>query len=968
MDIFLLTQFIFKSKNKYFINASILLLNCLVLTACGGGGGGADPVKPVPASSQTISSSTLSSKNFSSTNVQVTSSFEHMAGSSFSSALDTSSSEQASSLVPSSAANSSISLSSQPDSSSFISSSIPSSVISSSSVSSFYNSSAISSSLAMSSFNGTLDIAMSTQDVYINEPVYLRANISEGSNWNYHWRVINDEVYQRKDLFGLTWDSSILNSECTPQQFGLKVSGKLYAPRTGLYRFVVAADTRHEFYLTKNGVNNRLTYSTIKTGKAEFFTNPQQQSEWIELQAGSAYPIELFYLKTDFQGHYSVLWQQPGSSTWDEIPDTVYSKPDESVATGVLQQEIVKGLHNSFDNLRAQLHKIENPGDISPRVYAGIQIGIAPQSYDLHTLELTATSGNRIVRKQISFYPEARFVSEDHAYAAQHWFKSIDGAAQLSLTNAGDGSATGNVLQIEITSSARHAEWYSTVRLKPYTAYEVRARVRLLNAPNNLPIISGMGDSKSWTLPRLRVGVHGDASEQGIDPRTPGMWRDIAVDFIVPFHGIVDLHANMGEYTGKFQIDNLRLVKLTGDSVTHFDFPNLSANIYNDIVTRTGGIEATRRYFTRIAQAAADMRELSGKYSYAQCQKENIFIPRHWSVFALGTNYNNMILKTPDLLTTDFLTNVWGSTNIVGGVMVHEIEHSFDFPGSSFNAHLPVLLQAYAMDKRGLLRTAGSDFINVDQWMEGERKNYGECFSNPGALIPKLFEFQKLLPADQKWEAFKKVMHDRWSPYKIEVEDRRWPTHWGSDYEQYRAWWRELKSYTGLDGWELLHTSTEQQRIEKMYRRMSPFYQSKNPATLPATETQLRLNDAVYISGNVGWGNLEINGFTSVNGNCVADTIYAHAPSTITYQLNKQWKLFNSGAFIKDNSPWGNVAARILGDGVELYRSTPFTASSGLVTLPAINVANVNQLTLEFLDMGDTNSDWSVWVEPTLTR
>lgn len=964
MDIFLLTKTHYH-LTRHFISASLLLFSSIFLTACGGGSSGSD--KPNVSSNQAVTSATLSSFNLSSVNSQATSSLDNVASSNFSSTAAITSSEQASSShLISSIANSSVIV--VTPSSSQASLSLTSSSISSSITSSFYSSSTASSSLAMSSFSGTLDITMSTQDAYINEPVYLRANISDGSDWSYNWRVINDGVYQRKDLFGLTWDSSILSSDCTPQQFGLKVSGKLYAPRTGLYRFAVAADTRHEFYLNKNGINNRLTYSTIKTGKAEFFTNPQQQSEWIELQAGSAYPIEFFYMKTDFHGHYSVLWQQPGSSTWDEIPDTAYSKPDEAAVTGVLQQEIIKGSHNSFDSLRDQLHKIENPGDISPRVYAGIQIGIAPQSYDLHTLELTATSGNRIARKQISFYPEARFVNEDNTQAAQHWFKSVDGTAQLSLTSSGDGSADGNVLQIETSSSSRHAEWYSTIRLKPYTAYEVRARVRLLNAPNNLPMISGMGDSKSWTLPRLRVGVHGDASEQGIDPRNPGEWRDIAVDFIVPFHGIVDLHAHMGEYTGKFQIDNLRLVKLTGDSVTHFDFPNLSANIYNDIVMRTGGVEAARRYFTRIAQAAADMRELSGKYSYAQCQKENIFIPRHWSVFALGTNYNNMILKTPDLLTTDFLTSVWGSTNIVGGVMVHEIEHSFDFPGSSFNAHLPVLLQAYAMDKRGLLRTSGSDFVNVDQWMESERKLYGKCYSNPGALIPKLFEFQKLLPADQKWEAFKKVMHDRWSPYKTEVEGRHWPTNWGSEYEQYRTWWRELKSYTGLDGWELLHTSAERQGIEKMYNRMSPFYQSKNPATLPATETQLRLNEAVYTSGNVGWGNLEIAGFTSVNGNCVADTIYAHAPSTITYQLNRQWKFFNSGAFIKDNSPWGNVAARIVGDGVELYRSASFTASSGLITLPAINVSNVNQLTLEFLDMGDANSDWSVWVEPTLTR
>ena len=648
----------------------------------------------------------------------------------------------------------------------------------------------------MSSFDGTLTISGAVQSAYIKEPVNLSASISEGSDWKYQWRLIEDENYQRRDAFGFIWDSSTISAECQPTFFGSRLSGKIYPPRTGFYRFLVAADTRHEFYLNKGGINQKLTYSNSRVDKAGFFSTPQQQSEWIELQAGQAYPIEFFYIKSSPQGHYSLLWQQPGSSSWEEIPDTAYSKQDESTASGRLQREIINGSWNNFDQVREKIAQVNNPGENNYRIYQGANIGIATQSYARHTVEVTATSGNLIARKQISFIPRDRFFSEDDSGTTDRWLKKLDGNAQLTLTSADDGSAQGKVLQIETANSARLAEWYTNIHLVPYKAYEIRARVRLLNAPNNLPMTSGMGDSKSWTLPRLRVGVHGDASEQGIDPRNPAQWREVAVDFVVPFHGIVDIHAHMGEYTGKFQVDNLRLVELNNNTVTQFEFPNLSANIYNDTVDRTGGYDATYNYFSRIAQAAADMRELSGKYAYAECQKENIFIPRNWSVFAMGTNYNGMILKTPDLLTTDFLRNVWASNNIVGGVMVHEIEHSFDFSGSAFGAHLPVLLQAYAMDKRGLLRTADSTFINVDQWMESERKLYGKCFSSPGALVPKLFEFQKLLPADQKWTPFKQILHDRWSPYKIEIEGRSWPSNWGSDYEQYRAWWRELNSYT----------------------------------------------------------------------------------------------------------------------------------------------------------------------------
>ncbi|WP_193747502.1 NPCBM/NEW2 domain-containing protein [Cellvibrio sp. OA-2007] len=819
----------------------------------------------------------------------------------------------------------------------------------------------------MSSFNGTLTITGAVQHAFINEPVYLWASMSEGSDWKYQWRLIEDGNYQRRDAFGFIWDSSTISAECHPSFFGSRLSGKIYPPRSGLYRFLVAADTSHEFYLNKNGVNEKLTHSNNKVDKAGYFNVPQQQSEWIELQAGQAYPIEFFYIKSNSQGHYSLLWQQPGSSSWEEIPDTVYSKPDELTASGRLQRETINGSWNNLDQVREQLAQVNNPSENSYRFYQSANIGVAANSYARHTLEVTATSGNLIARKQISFVPRDRFVSEDNSGATNHWLKKSDGNAQLTLTTVDDGSAQGLVLQIETSSSARFAEWFTNIHLIPYKAYEVRARVRLLNPPNNLPMTSGMGDSRSWKLARLRVGVHGDASEQGIDPRDPTQWREVAVDFIVPFHGIVDIHAHMGEYTGKFQIDNLRLIELNDHTVTQFEFPNLSANIYNEVVERTGGYAATHQYFSRVAQAAADMRELSGKYAYAECQKENIFMPRNWSVFAMGTNYNGMILKTPDLLTTDFLKSVWASHNIVGGVMVHELEHSFDFPGSSFDAHLPVLLQAYAMDKRNLLRTADSNFVTVDQWMENERNRFRGCFSDPGALVPKLFEFQKLLPADQKWASFKQIMHDRWSPYKTEIEGRSWPTNWGSDYDQYRAWWRELKSYTGLDGWELLHTYSERQQIESMFQRRSLTFNFKDPSDMPTTKSELFLWEATRKSVSVGWGELDTN-IVKIENTCNDKSIYAHAPSKITYQLNKKWKTFDTSAFIKDDSQWGLVAARIIGDGIELYRSTAFDARDGLQKLPSINVSNVDQLTLEFLDMGSTNSDWSVWVEPRLSR
>lgn len=909
------------------IKVSISLL-CLLVTACGGSGGNSG------ASENSFPKSSASS-------------------------VQTQSSENSQASTSQDTTNSS----SEPPSSISVSSSSFSSV--SSLLSSMHSYSSItSSSQSLSSFDGSITINQ-PEIYYINEPAILSASASTDAEWRYDWQLIENERYQRQNAFGFIWDSTAASVWCHPQTFGKRLSGKLHPPRTGLYRFLVAADTQHEFYLEKNDVNERLTYSKNRVDKSEFFTFPEQQSEWIELQAGKSYPIEFFYIKANSQGHYSVLWQQPGSTTWEEIPDTAYSKPDELTASGTLDQEILKGSWSTISKVREQLENIHKPDGTN--TYTGSSISFFPSSHSRHTIEVTATTNGLIAKKQISFVPRDRFYSEDDSSSANFWMRNFSGKSQLTITSVDDNSAQGNVLQIEKSSSEDSAEWYATISLVPYKAYEVRARVRLLNAPSNLPITSGMGDKKSWALPRLRIGVHGDASEQGIDPRNPSQWRDVAVDFIVPFHGKVDIHAHMGEYTGKFQIDNLHLVDLNNSKVTNFDFPNLSANIYNDLVDRAGGYEATYKYFSRIAQAAADMRELSGKYTYAQCQKENIFIPRNWSVFSLGTNYNYMILKTPDLLTDSFLKDVWASDNIVGGVMIHEIEHSFDFPGSSFDAHLPVLLQAYAMDKRNLLRTEDSRFVTVDQWMESERNRFQGCISEPAALVPKLFEFQKLLPADQKWDPFKQVMHDRWSPYKIETEDRSWPIHSGSEYEQYRAWWRELKSYTGLDGWELVHSPLERQQIESMYQRRQSNFSYKDPATQPVEMSVLYLWEASRKSANAGWGEVTIN-TVKVGQTCNDKSIYAHAPSKITYRLDRKWKAFDTSVFIRDNSTSGLAAARIIGDGVNLYTSSAFTARSGPVKLPTINVSGINEITLEFLDMGDNNGDWSVWLEPRLSR
>lgn len=64
----------------------------------------------------------------------------------------------------------------------------------------------------------------------------------------------------------------------------------------------------------------------------------------------------------------------------------------------------------------------------------------------------------------------------------------------------------------------------------------------------------------------------------------------------------------------------------------------------------------------------------------------------------------------------------------------------------------------------------------------------------------------------------------------------------------------------------------------------------------------------------------------------------------------------------------GRMVARVLGGGVELYRSPTFTAASSPGTSGALDISNVSLLQLEFLDDGSNDSDWSVWIDPQVSR
>jgi hypothetical protein len=128
------------------------------------------------------------------------------------------------------------------------------------------------------------------------------------------------------------------------------------------------------------------------------------------------------------------------------------------------------------------------------------------------------------------------------------------------------------------------------------------------------------------------------------------------------------------------------------------------------------------------------------------------------------------------------------------------------------------------------------------------------------------------------------------------------------------------------------------------------------------------LSDLNYSVVSNGWGGVEkdkSNGETAggdgktltINGKTYSKGLGVHANSTITVNLNKQYKTFFSDVGIDDevgNS--GSVGFQVFGDGVLLWDSGKMTGSMAAKSLQ-LNVTNVQQLKLVVNTAGDGNYD-----------
>lgn len=126
------------------------------------------------------------------------------------------------------------------------------------------------------------------------------------------------------------------------------------------------------------------------------------------------------------------------------------------------------------------------------------------------------------------------------------------------------------------------------------------------------------------------------------------------------------------------------------------------------------------------------------------------------------------------------------------------------------------------------------------------------------------------------------------------------------------------------------------------------------------------------VESNVGWGALSYHvdqGRTgTINNETYKDSVFAHAPSRVSYGLNRQYKTFSFGYGLDDmdGNDKGSVVFIVKGDGRFLFIS-PVVHAMSPIARKEVSVEGIKTLELIVDPTPDGKAfDQSVWVEPVL--
>ena len=162
--------------------------------------------------------------------------------------------------------------------------------------------------------------------------------------------------------------------------------------------------------------------------------------------------------------------------------------------------------------------------------------------------------------------------------------------------------------------------------------------------------------------------------------------------------------------------------------------------------------------------------------------------------------------------------------------------------------------------------------------------------------------------------------------------------------------------------------------IEVARVQVAAFDQKLRPSPADATEDTLFLSESTPAEAKVGWQKPSYNRLEGeadtplfqVGAKYFARGIYAHAPARHVYNLGGKWARFSGAAGVADGKG-GRVGFKIVADGKEIWKSKPLEGSE--IATFDLSVQGVKTLELVTDDGGNgANSDWGLWLDPTLTR
>lgn len=113
--------------------------------------------------------------------------------------------------------------------------------------------------------------------------------------------------------------------------------------------------------------------------------------------------------------------------------------------------------------------------------------------------------------------------------------------------------------------------------------------------------------------------------------------------------------------------------------------------------------------------------------------------------------------------------------------------------------------------------------------------------------------------------------------------------------------------------------------------------------------------------------NMNFEGYPiKVNHKKYEEGIAAHAPSEITFNLNKNYRFFKASVGILDSSEGkGSVKFMVLGDGKKLYFSPRISGNQNPVPIE-VHIQGIRKLSLIVNALGDKSFDHAVWLNPVL--